>query len=162
MTQEAAQLVSETSATAGNTSVGAALRSLRTSKGWSLEEVASRIKFSPRQIDALENEQWSELPKGISLRGLIRSYARLLGADPQAIIASLEPNMRAPQAASLVQGPLHSATGGAHVDEERTSSTSWGWLIVILVVVAAAVAYAFWQGWLPQHWVPAWLSKQAG
>ncbi|OZI30227.1 transcriptional regulator [Bordetella genomosp. 10] len=162
MTQEAAQPVSETAAQAGNESVGAALRSLRVSKGWSLEEVASRIKFAPRQIDALENEKWADLPTGISLRGLIRSYARLLGADPQAIIASLDPHMSAAHPASLVQGPLHSATGGAHVDEDRGSSSSWGWLIVILVVVAAGLAYAYWQGWLPQHWVPAWLSRQAG
>ncbi|MFC4274738.1 helix-turn-helix domain-containing protein [Achromobacter aloeverae] len=162
MTQEAAQPVSETVAQAGSESVGAALRSLRKSKGWSLEEVASRIKFAPRQIDALENEQWSELPKGISLRGLVRSYARLLGADPQAILASLDPSMHAAQPARLVQGPLHSTTGGAHVDEDRGGSSSWGWLIVILVVVAAGLAYAYWQGWLPQHWVPAWLSRQAG
>ncbi len=162
MTQEAAQTVAQTPSQAGAASVGAALRTLRTSKGWSLEEVASRIKFSPRQIDALENEQWSDLPSGISLRGLIRSYARLLGAEPQSIIASLEPHMRAAQPANLVHGALHSATGGAHVDEERASSTSWGWLVVILVVVAAALAYAYWQGWLPQHWVPAWLSRHTG
>ena len=63
-------------------------------KGWSVDEVSSRIKFSARQIEALENEQWADLPSGVSLRGLIRNYARLLGADSQAIVESLDPKER--------------------------------------------------------------------
>lgn len=140
---------------AADTTVGGALRALRVSKGWSIEEVAGRIKFAPRQIDALENERWAELPTGVSLRGLIRNYARVLGADPQAIIASLDPALRGAEPARLVQGALHHRGGGMHVEEERSSS-SWGWLLAILVVIIAAVAYAFWQGWLPQHWITSW------
>jgi cytoskeleton protein RodZ len=138
--------------------VGGALRALRVSKGWSLEEVASRIKFAPRQIAALEEERWGDLPKGISLRGLIRSYARVLGAEPDTIIASLEPHMHGGAPARLSQGGLHTPRGALPVEEERTSS-SWGWLIVILLVIAAAVLYGVWQGWLPAHWLPGWLSR---
>jgi cytoskeletal protein RodZ len=140
---------------AGSTTVGGTLRALRVGKGWSIEEVAGRIKFAPRQIDALENERWADLPAGVSLRGLIRNYARLLGADPQAIIASLDPSLRGAEPARLVQGALHPRGAGAHVEEERSSS-SWGWLAAILVVIIAAIAYAFWQGWLPQHWITSW------
>ena len=94
MTQElASAAVSETSA-AGTGKIGSALRALRESKGWSVDEVSSRIKFSARQIEALENEQWADLPSGVSLRGLIRNYARLLGADSQAIVESLDPKER--------------------------------------------------------------------
>ncbi|HTJ99424.1 MAG TPA: helix-turn-helix domain-containing protein [Bordetella sp.] len=144
----------------GEKGVGGALRALRISKGWSLEEVAGRIKFAPRQIAALEEERWADLPKGISLRGLIRSYARLLGADPDTIIASLEPQMRgnAPARLASHQGGLQSPRGALPAEEERSSS-SWGWLIVILLVIAAAVAYGIWQGWLPAHWLPGWLSR---
>lgn len=144
--------------TAGETAVGGALRALRVSKGWSLEEVAARIKFAPRQIDALENERWGELPTGISLRGLVRSYARLLGADPETIIASLEPHIGARAPGRLAQGALHSPRGAMPAEEERSSS-SWGWLAVILLVIVAAVAYGIWQGWLPAHWLPGWLSR---
>lgn len=166
MTQDAANTVSPAipsaspaaSSAAGAESVGASLRSLRLAKGWSLEEVSSRIKFSSRQLEALENEQWSDLPAGVSLRGLIRNYARLLGADAPAIVAALDPQMRAPAPARLTHGPLHASRPGALVEEER-SSTSWGWLIAILLVVIAALAYAFWQGWLPQHWITAWFPR---
>lgn len=164
MTQDFASAVSETStgAASGSGNVGSALRTLRQSKGWSLDEVSSRIKFSTKQIEALENEQWADLPTGVSLRGLIRNYARLLGADAQAIVDSLDPKARATGPVKLSPGALHSAHSipQSSADDDRSSSTPWGWLIAIVLVLAAGVAYAFWQGWLPQHWLAFdWLPK---
>ncbi|AZY49739.1 helix-turn-helix domain-containing protein [Bordetella avium] len=159
MTQDLASAATSTQATlAQSGSVGEALRGLRQAKGWSLQEVSSRIKFSPRQIEALEQEQWDELPSGVSLRGLIRNYARLLGADGAAIVASLDGEARAPASAKLgASRSLHG--GGLPVDEERSSS-SWGWILVIIALLVVGVAYAFWQGWLPQQWLPTqWFSK---
>ncbi len=161
MTQDFASAVSETPAGAAG-SVGSALRALRQSKGWSLDEVSSRIKFSTKQIEALENEQWGNLPTGVSLRGLVRNYARLLGADSQAIVDSLDPKARVTGPVKLSPGALHSAHSipQSSADDDRSSSASWGWLIAIVLVLAAGVAYAFWQGWLPQHWLPSdWLPK---
>ncbi|MGY6272385.1 helix-turn-helix domain-containing protein [Achromobacter denitrificans] len=161
MTQDFASAVSETSAGAAG-SVGSALRALRQSKGWSLDEVSSRIKFSRKQIEALENEEWAALPTGVSLRGLVRNYARLLGADSQAIVDSLDPKARVTGPVKLSPGALHSAHSipQTAADDDRSSSTSWGWLLAIVLVLAAGVAYAFWQGWLPQHWLPFdWLPK---
>ena len=95
-------------------------------KGWSVDEVSSRIKFSARQIEALENEQWADLPSGVSLRGLIRNYARLLGADSQAIVESLDPGTRH-RAGQAQPGALHSAHSipQSGADDERSSSASW-------------------------------------
>ncbi|HEY9321007.1 cytoskeletal protein RodZ [Achromobacter deleyi] len=161
MTQDFASAVSETPASAAG-NVGSALRALRQSKGWSLDEVSSRIKFSTKQIEALENEAWADLPTGVSLRGLVRNYARLLGADSQAIVDSLDPKARVTGPVKLSPGALHSAHSipQSSADDDRSSSTSWGWLIAIVLVLAAGVAYAFWQGWLPQQWLPFdWLQK---
>jgi len=140
--------------------VGQALQALRVARGWSLDEVSSRIKFSARQIQALENEQWAKLPSGVSLRGLIRSYARLLDADAPAIVASLETQI----AAAPASGAGHRAGRPMAVpiqphDDER-GGAPWGWLLVILALLVALVAYAFWQGWLPAEWLPtAWFSR---
>jgi cytoskeletal protein RodZ len=157
MTQDAANALPAND-TARVASVGGSLRTMRQAKGWSLDDVSNRIKFSPRQLEALENEQWSALPTGVSLRGLIRSYARLLGMDAQAIVGKLDPHQQAPAPARLERGPLHAEHGGPPVEDER-SPTSWGWLVPILLVVVAAIAYAFWQGWLPQHWITAWFPR---
>lgn len=163
MTQDIVAAVSEMPARAGDAgNVGSALRALRQAKGWSLDEVSSRIKFSAKQIEALENEQWDDLPTGVSLRGLIRNYARMLGADSQVIVDSLDPKVRAIGPVKLIPGALHSAHSvpRSGADEDRASSASWGWLIAIALVLAAGVAYAFWQGWLPQQWLAFdWLPK---
>ena len=124
MTQDFASAVSETStgAASGSGNVGSALRTLRQSKGWSLDEVSSRIKFSTKQIEALENEQWADLPTGVSLRGLIRNYARLLGADAQAIVDSLDPKARATGPVKLSPGALHSAHS---IPQSSESTMAW-------------------------------------
>ncbi len=133
-------------------SIGAALRSLRESQGLTPEAVSSRIKFSPRQIVALEEERWADLPTGVSLRGLVRGYARLVGADETALAAII-----APYAGVQPVRPDNAALRGSRrpvVADEATGGVSWGWLIVLLLFVAAGATYAFWQGWLPSKWLP--------
>lgn len=139
---------SSPSTSAATPSIGAALRSLRESQGLSPEAVSSRIKFSPRQIIALEEERWDDLPRGVSLRG----YARLVGADEAALAAII-----APHAGIQAVQPDHAALRNAHrpvVADSPSSGISWGWLFVLLLFVAAGVTYAFWLGWLPADWLP--------
>ena len=139
--------------------VGQALQALRVARGWSLEEVSSRIKFSSRQIHALENEQWAKLPSGVSLRGLIRSYARLLDADAAAIVASLEAQIAAAPAAGPNHRIARTMAVPVHPHDDR-GGIPWGWLLVIVALLVVLVAYAFWQGWLPASWLPtAWFSQ---
>jgi len=136
--------------------VGAMLRQLREAKGWSLDEVSSRLKFSVRQIDALESERWSELPQGVSLRGLVRNYARLLEADGQAVATALGPQLGAGTPLGL--GQSHHVLGPSTEPERAYGSLLW--LAVILAVLIAGIGYAFWQGWLPGHWLSFdWLSR---
>jgi cytoskeleton protein RodZ len=162
MTQVSDNATDERSAgaPAAAASLGSTLRGLRQAKGWSLEEVSSRIKFTTRQIDALENERLDELPTGVSLRGMVRNYAVQLGADTTAIFTLLEPLNHMMGPVSLAHSRLHAGAKNSPSDEER-SSGSWGWLITILIVLAVGLAYAFWQGWLPQHWLPThWFPRK--
>ncbi len=62
-------------------SIGATLRAARESQGLTVTDVAERIKFSVRQVEALEADDASHLPQGTFLRGFIRSYARYLHLD---------------------------------------------------------------------------------
>ncbi|MEI2416120.1 helix-turn-helix domain-containing protein [Orrella sp. JC864] len=146
-------------AAAATASVGPALRALRQAKGLSLDEVSSRLKFSARQIEALEQERWQDLPGGISLRGLVRNYARLLGADPQALIAAIEPHVARSSQARLA-GSIGD-TGHPAPADTRGGPGSGFWLVLGLLVAAGLVAVAFWQGWLPTGWLSSfdWFTR---
>lgn len=66
--------------------VGAALRAAREAQGLTAQEIADRIKFSLRQIEALEQDDAEHLPQGTFLRGFIRSYARVVHLDPEPLL----------------------------------------------------------------------------
>jgi cytoskeleton protein RodZ len=69
--------------------VGKTLREAREVMGLSVHDIANRIKFAPRQVEALEANDFSNLPQATFLRGFVRSYARVLQLDEVALIAAL-------------------------------------------------------------------------
>lgn len=58
--------------------IGPSLRQAREGLALSVEDVASHLRLSPRQIHALESDEFSALPEATITRGFIRNYARLL------------------------------------------------------------------------------------
>lgn len=69
--------------------VGAVLREARERLGLSVDDVFARIKFAPRQIMALEADDFAQLPEAAFVRGFVRSYARLLQLDPAMLLSAL-------------------------------------------------------------------------
>jgi len=135
------------------TSAGS-LRALRISKGFSIDDVAVRLKYAARHIEALETESYDSLPQGLGLRSMVRSYSKLLGIDPRPLEASLQSRI------GRVEGGIanHTSTRtlGAHHIEQVQHSGAWAWLILIFLVVLVVLGVAVWQGLLPATWVPDW------
>ena len=71
-------------------SPGAVLRAAREARGESVSEVAFALKLNPRQIAALEADNFSALPGMAFVRGFLRNYARYLGLDPAPLLAGVE------------------------------------------------------------------------
>lgn len=69
--------------------VGATLRSAREQAGLSVADIADRIKFASRQVEALEANDFTHLPQAPFLRGFVRSYARVLQLDEASLLGSL-------------------------------------------------------------------------
>jgi cytoskeleton protein RodZ len=65
------------------------LARLREAKGITQEDIAQRLRMSAKQIRALEAGSWELLPGMAFVRAAIRSYSRLLEADPTAYLAAL-------------------------------------------------------------------------
>lgn len=75
---------------ASDESPGRSLREARELRGLSIAEVVNSIKFSARQIEALERNDFDHLPGPTFIRGFIRSYAKLLQLDPHPLLAMLD------------------------------------------------------------------------
>lgn len=88
--------------------VGARLRTAREALGMETEAVASSLKLSRRQVEALEAGDWSKLPGRTFIRGFVRNYARVLRIDAAELLADLEapmpvtPQLDLPQSTSAV------------------------------------------------------------
>lgn len=60
-------------------SVGMLLRAERERRGWTCEEVASRLKLQASLVRRIEREDFSGIAHAVYLRGYLTSYTRLLG-----------------------------------------------------------------------------------
>ena len=82
-------------------SIGAGLKAAREARGLSISEVAQQLKFAPRQLEALEQERFDLLPGGTFVRGMVRSYARLLKLESDPLIEAIAGRFQAPDANNL-------------------------------------------------------------
>lgn len=134
--------------------VGPTLRRLREARQLTRTEASMRLKFSKRQLEALENEQWDDLPQGMSLRGFVRNYARYLEADPDALLTVLDNQIGPPQSAFVSNDRAGRVTGTTSLDgPDDDVRRPWGWWLVIVAFVLVAAFYAIQRGWVPESWL---------
>jgi cytoskeleton protein RodZ len=101
-------------------SPGAQLSARRQALNWSIEDVASQLNLAPRQIQAIEMDNYAALPGMASVRGFIRSYAKLLGVDAAPLLQVVA--KEATPAEEAV--PLRRALPPIRFPENRLSSPS--------------------------------------
>ena len=61
--------------------IGQDLRELRTRAGWSVEQVARVMKFTPSFLYALEEERWNDVPDPAYAERMLRAYVTFLGGN---------------------------------------------------------------------------------
>jgi cytoskeleton protein RodZ len=81
---------------------GARLAAARIAHGLSIEGVAHQLKFSPRQIEALEGDRYDALPGVAVVRGMVRGYARLVQLDAEPLLEALRDAMPTPDANRII------------------------------------------------------------
>jgi cytoskeleton protein RodZ len=118
---------------------GSFLREAREARKLSVFEVAQSLKFSPRQIEALEADDFSSLPPGATFqRGFVRGYAKLLKLDPAPLLAMLDVQM--PAAPSDVRAPQNMGVAATPVAAGSRSSRPMLYGSAVLAVLAIALA----------------------
>lgn len=131
------------------------LRALRVSKGLSLEDVAARLKFPARYIEALESERFDDLPRGLGLKSLVKNYTKLLGVDSKQLEDALRSYV------GQVEGGIGNHTSTRTLDNHNVAPlrplAAWFWWVLIAMVVFVALAVALSHDILPTSWLPTWL-----
>jgi len=69
---------------------GGRLKAAREARNLAQSDVAAKLKLTARQIEALEQEDFSHLPSEVFVRGFVRNYARLVGIEPDSLIAPVD------------------------------------------------------------------------
>ncbi|MDO8931457.1 MAG: DUF4115 domain-containing protein [Rhodocyclaceae bacterium] len=117
---------------------GRFLREAREGRNLAVFEVAQSLKFSPRQIEALEADEYAVLPPGATfLRGFVRGYAKLLKLDPEPLLAMLD--ARAPAALPDVRAPQNMGVAATPVAAGQRSSRPMLLGSALLAALAAAL-----------------------
>ncbi|MBU9188885.1 helix-turn-helix domain-containing protein [Burkholderia gladioli] len=124
--------------------VGARLAQLREAKGWSVADVSSRLKVGAPKLRALEAGDISQMPGATFAAGVVRSYAKMLGVDPEPFAQALrrekgvpevDLSMPASAGTGLPRGRVSIPLGAP----TRGRTWLWGVLAVIVVLIAAAM-----------------------
>ena len=147
----------EPSVSAGNPSsetpreaagVGHQLRAAREAKNLSLAEAAQSLKLAPRQVAALESEDWSSLPGNTMVRGFVRNYARVLNLDADALMHGLDATqMRRTLQLEASAGTSSSLPQASSQAEQRDYLAVVGGLVLLVLALLAYfyVPQNFWQ-----------------
>lgn len=111
---------------------GERLKRERELRGVSLVEVSVATCINTKFLEALENEQWDQLPRGVFTRGFIRTVARYLGLNEDGLISEY----------ALVTNDHPTVTVWVHDLEKQPRK----WMPAAIVILIAAILAA--SGWL--------------
>jgi cytoskeleton protein RodZ len=133
-------MTESTDAGAGD-GIGEALARARAELGLSVADVAQQLKFAPRQIEALEQGRYAELPAGTFARGMLRSYARLLKLDPEPLVERIAGRVAVPDNAAAVASARRPIP---ITDSARRGNLVYAALSLVILGVIAGVVFE-WQ-----------------
>ena len=118
--------------------VGQQLRAAREARGISVADAAQSLKLGPRQVAALESEDWSLLPGNTMIRGFVRNYARLLNLDGDALMRGLDAEqMQRTLQLEVSAGTSASLPQAGRRAERRDYLAIFGGLLLLLLAVLA-------------------------
>ena len=116
-------------------SFGTWLRTQREVRSITLREIADHTKITVRYLEALEGDDFDQLPGPVFTKGFLREYARYVGLEPDEVVNSYL-NARQPE------GPVDERS------EPDTGGVAWtSTTLVVLVVIgvlAVIAGIAYW------------------
>lgn len=113
---------------------GESLKREREMRGVTLEEISAATRIATRFLQALETEQWDQLPGGVFNRGFVRAVARYLGLDEENTVAEY----------TLAVGDRQTVPVWTGSPPAVTPDTPWlAWILGVILVAALLVGAWF-------------------
>lgn len=122
-------------------SIGQRLRGAREAAGMSAADVALALRYSARQVELLEADDYAALPGNTVVRGFTRSYARLLGLDADAMLQQLA--LALPSAVADVRPPTNMGIAADHEGGLRLSPVASAAIVLVLAALLLALWHFF-------------------
>ena len=117
---------------------GHLLREAREERGYSQKEAARDLHLTSKVIDALEESNFDIISSSLFARGYIRSYARHLGLDGQALVAEFDAIYGVPNQNKKPMPGVH------QLGQQSKPGDTWVKLISIIFVIGLVVASVLW------------------
>ena len=118
---------------------GSHLKHEREMRGISLEEIAASTKIQIRYLQALENNQFDQLPGTVFIKGFVRSYAKTIGCNADDLISAYDESIGSPQQdADQIERDL------ADRQDSQGRSARINLLGVVALVAVLAVGVWYW------------------
>lgn len=141
-------------AVASAPTVGARLKAERERLGMSIGDVAQRLKYAPRQIEAVETDDFKTLPGLPFVRGFVRGYAKLLGLDASALVPLLERAAEQDGGPITVQLQTVSSTRARFPASQSSYASALPWLLAIFLVITGIGGYSIYHWQAPTDLLP--------
>lgn len=117
---------------------GALLTQARKERNLTVVDVAGKLRIAPRQIEALEADEYARLPGHTIARGFVRNYARLLQLNPESVLEAFEKHVPK-EADTRISLPDQKVQFSESGNSRHNRVTLWATL-GILVLTALGVA----------------------
>lgn len=118
---------------------GAVLRAAREAACMSVSDVAQALKLRPRQVEAIEADDYARLSGPTFVRGFIRNYAKLLHLDAADLLAGLDG--KAQLSPVELRVPEHENVRMPSGAERPTRTWTVASLLAALLLVIAVILY---------------------
>jgi cytoskeleton protein RodZ len=133
------ELTTDEPSLSSKASPGMILSAARNELNWTIEDVAANLNLRVRVIQALENDDYSDLPGTTFVRGYIRAYARLLGVDESEVIDDETIVVPQPRSYSS-RSPMMRAPAAYRPGRERGGKS---WLLWVALLALIVMAWSF-------------------
>jgi cytoskeleton protein RodZ len=143
--QETDKETADSQAQSQPASLGEVLQAARVAKALSLQDVSDNLRYSVKQIDALEKGEYHLLPDAMITRGFIRNYARLLDTDAEPLLASYRQSV-----ASESDNMIAVRSSMRPVQLTKESQPWLKYILASILVLLFLLAWLFYVDYMPK------------